>query len=368
MNMQLPPRHLKAQARIELAEPHDMMERLCTHFTEHGRVSRELGQARIETDFGAAGLTAGNRSLLLEASASDATGLAYVKLALAEHILSFAATEQPRIRWTGDGAAGSSLPYFRQMRIEAVRSLTPHMRRITLRGEELERFAHGGLHVRLLFPAEGTAGGRWWPVMGEDGRPAWPQGVARPQARVYTIRHIDTARGLIDIDMVVHGSTSGPGSIFAETAKPGDVIGMTGPGGGTIGHADRYLLAGDETALPAILRILEELPASAEATAFIEVSDAKEEQAVRTAARLNLTWLHRNGREPGTTTLLPDAVRAAGWSPGEGGFAWIGCEHAAFRALRKYLREERHMPRDNHLVVAYWRRGCEGDRARGDDN
>ncbi|MGB3388108.1 MAG: siderophore-interacting protein [Pseudaminobacter sp.] len=366
--MQLPHRLLQAQARIELADPDGIMERLCSHFTEHGRVARGHGQANIETGFGNAFLTTGNGSLLLEASADDATGLAYVKLALAEHILSFAATEQPRIRWTGDGAAGSRLPYFRQMRVEAVRSLTPHMRRITLQGEELERFTHGGLHVRLLFPAEGTAGSRWWPVMGEDGRPAWPEGVARPVARVYTIRRIDIARGLVDIDMVVHGSGSGPGSVFAETANPGDLIGMTGPSGGTIGKADRYLLAGDETALPAILRILEELPASAAVTAFIEVADAAEEQAVRTTARLDLTWLHRNGREAGTTTLLQDAVCSARWSPGDDGFAWIGCEHAAFRTLRKYLREERHMPRDNHLVVAYWRRGCEGDKARSDDN
>ncbi|MCE3544330.1 siderophore-interacting protein, partial [Escherichia coli] len=98
-----------------------------------------------------------------------------------------------------------------------------------------------------------------WPTMGRDGRPVWPEGDDALIARVYTIRTIDIERGEVDIDMVVHPGNDTPGSTWALNAKPGGIVGMTGPGGGSVEDAGRYLLVGDETALPAIGRILETL-------------------------------------------------------------------------------------------------------------
>jgi NADPH-dependent ferric siderophore reductase len=247
------------------------------------------------------------------------------------------------------------------MRVLRIADVTPHMRRITLAGENLQRFASGGLHVRLLFPKESAAPG--WPVTGEDGRPSWPG--ERPDIRVYTIRRIDVEAGEVDIDFVLHEGDAMPGAGFAARAKAGDVVGMTGPGGGSVGDADWYLLAGDETALPAISRILEQLPPEKTAIVRIEVADRFEEQPLRSAAHTDIRWLHRDGAEPGCTTLLADAVRAVRWpDAGERVFAWAGCEHASFRAIRSYLREERGLTRPEHLVVAYWRRGFDGDSAR----
>lgn len=355
----------KAVAKVALAEPEAVLTKLCDHLAEHGTVSRSRGAARIETVFGTARLEAAERTLLLEAEGDEETNFAYVKLSLAEHILAFAAPDKPAIVWAGDGAAGAPLPYFREMRVVGARNITPHMRRVTLAGENLARFASGGLHVRLLFPQPGAA--PQWPVTGADGRPSWPDEDRRPIARVYTIRHIDVAKGEIDIDFVLHEGAETPGASFARHAAPGDVVGMTGPGGGTFGEADWYLLAGDETALPAIGRILERLPATARATVFIEVADAREEQPLPTAASATIRWLHRDGADAGGTTLLADAVRGVDWPEAGTVFAWAGCEHGAARAIRTYLRGERGLAREQHLVVAYWRLGASGDNARGQD-
>ncbi len=100
------PRMLKASAEVVLSSPEDIMKRLCAHFTEHGEVTRNGRCSRIQTGFGTANLEACERCLKLFAEGTDDTALAYVKLAVAEHLLHFAAAEKPRIVWQGDGAAG----------------------------------------------------------------------------------------------------------------------------------------------------------------------------------------------------------------------------------------------------------------------
>jgi len=364
----MPHRSLSATARVTLSKPDVIMSRLLKHFSEYADISTSERRGEIALSYGRAIVEADDESLTFHAEGEDDTGLAYMKHAMAEHVLEFATGEKPKIIWTGHGAAGAPLPYFREMRVVSAHSITPHMCRVRLRGRNLERFAHGGLHVRLLFPPKGVAEPQW-PVTGEDGRPAWPDGEMKLVNRVYTIRNIDVEKGEVDIDIVIHEGEETPGSSFALTAREGDLVGMTGPGGGSAGEADWYLLAGDETALPAIGRILEGLPAHVKAVVRIEVDSAAEEQALRSDADVDLVWLHRNGREAGTTTLLADAVRAVEFpEDGRRLFAWAGCEFAAFRTIRTYLRKERNLDKQDHLVVAYWRRGFDGDNARREAN
>jgi NADPH-dependent ferric siderophore reductase len=362
------PRVFAASAEVRLASPEPVMLRLCAHFREFGEVTVSGACSLIETGFGTAGMEACTGCLKISAQGRDETALAYVKLALAEHLLNFAIDEQPEIIWTGDGAAGSPLPYFREMRVVRIADVTPHMRRITLAGNDLRRFASGGLHVRLLLPRHRDAPPAW-PTTGADGRPCWPGSHERPDVRIYTIRAIDVVRGEVDIDFVMHAGENMPGARFATEARPGDVVGMTGPGGGGVGQAGWYLLAGDETALPAIARILEELPSGAKAVVRIEVADADERQVLRSAAEVDLQWLCRDGLPAGTTQPLVDAIRAIDMPrDGTSIFVWAGCEHAAFRQIRKYLREECGLSRAEHLVAAYWRRGFSGDAARKEES
>ncbi|MCT7374687.1 siderophore-interacting protein [Chelativorans salis] len=351
---------LHAETTIASASPLDVMAKLRDHFIEHGTVSGSDDRWSVEFDIGTVDAVADDGAMQFRVSAADATSLAYLQWGVVEHVCEFTPGKAPEIDWQGGIAPGAPLPYFREMRVLRAAQLTPRMRRLTLVGDDLQRFSHDGMHVRLLLaPEEGVR--PVWPVMGADGRQAWPEG-PRPVARVYTIRRIDVAAGEIDIDFVLHEGVETPGASFALEARCGDVVGMTGPGGGELGEADWYLLAGDETALPAIGRMLEEMPAGKQVVALIEVADDAERQELPTKADLDLRWLSREGRPAGTTTLLADAVRALPFL-GDNTlvFVWTGCEHAAAREIRAYLRKERGLPRRDCLVAAYWRRGISGE-------
>src|SRR5690606_39038535 len=173
--------------------------------------------------------------------------------------------------------------------------LTPHMRRVRLEGENLARYGQfGGLHVRILFPTPGNPD-PVWPLAGPNGQPVWPSDDRRPAARVYTIRHLDAAAGFMDVDFVVHGEggNEGVGSAWAMAAGVGDEVGIIGPLGRPVRGADWYVLGCDETGLPAVGRILEQLSQTTRGAAFIEVADEAERQELRHPPGMTVEWIYR---------------------------------------------------------------------------
>ncbi len=356
----------EAHTRVALKNADAIMAELCEHFLEHGDVTIKGRVGHFEFEFGIATMEADEDSLKLYAKGPDATLLAYIKHGLTEHVIEYARGQKVDIVWQGDNASGRPLPYFREMQVVSARTVTPNMRRVTLRGEGLQRFTYFGVHVRLLIPSADDPR-PVWPMMGHDGRPRWGDGVTPPASRVYTIRNIDAVKGEIEIDFVLHDDIHTPGARFGAEARPGDYVGVIGPMGGDLIKADWYLFAGDETALPAIARLLQELPATARAVVRIEVDGAADEQVLTSRASLDVRWLHRDGAAAGTTNLLEDAVRAVSLPvDDEKIYVWVGCEFASFRAIRQYVRKERKLTRDQHLVAAYWRRGFDGDDPRVD--
>ena len=355
-----------AQTRVALADPHGALRRLCDHFVDHGTVTMSEHGGRIETEFGFATLVPEPGALRIEAGGASDTALYVVKMSLAEHVFMLAGEDVAAFAWTGDGADACHIPFFREMTVRRACNVTPLMRRVTLAGD-VAHFETGGLHVRLLIPPAGRE--PRWPVAAVDGRTLWPKGEDELTARVYTVRRVDRARGELDIDIVVHGDDEdAPGSRWACTASPGERVGLMGPGGGDLVGAERYVLAGDETALPAIARIAEALPATVQAVALIEVADAAEEQRLASAARFEAIWLHRNGAAPGTTRLIETALRALDWpSDLSGIYALVGCEQEAARSIRAFLHKERGMGKKDCLVAAYWRRGQPGDKVNRHD-
>ncbi len=353
---------LLAEARASLADPMSVIRDVCEHFLEHNaRIAVEGDTHTVTFDFGAGTLEAEAGALTLRAQAKDINELYFLRMVLAGHVKEFAGEPEPEIVWSGAGSDLVTPPNFRLARVTAVRDLTPHMRRVTFSGSDLARYgADDNIHVGLVIPPEGHD--PVWPTVGKDGLIQWHAGPGRPAMRRYTIRRYDAAAGTLDIDFVVHDD-AGPGSAFALRAKPGDIVGLLGPGGGGIPpETGWYLLAGDETALPAIARILETLPPQARGLALIEVADASEEQPIDTKAGINIRWLHRNGAAAGSTTLLADAVRETAF-PEDGAsiFVWAACELDGFKTIRSHLRKERGLSKGQHFVVSYWRKGKTDD-------
>lgn len=344
---------LRASARVTLTDPAGMLDRLCDHFADHGTVTREAGSAWLEGTFGAVGLTLEADALAIAATSPNESYLFVVKSSIAEHLVEFADGETIALDWQGDAVDETRIPYFREVVVRGARDITPAMRRVTVACDDPGHFTSGGLHVRVLIPPRGRE--PVWPSVGSDSRVIWPTGEDALAKRTYTIRAIDQDRGELEIDVVLHHES--PGSVWAREARPGDRVGLLGPGGGDVIPADWYLLCGDETALPAIARIAEELPSSARASIVIEVADASERQEIASDAAIEVTWLHRDGAPAGSTDLLPQAVRSIALPDQGRPFVFAGCEQAAARAIRKHLRAEKQLPKDRHLVAAYWRRG-----------
>ena len=248
----------------------------------------------------------------------------------------------------------------RLLQVREVSRITPKMVRIVAGGDELAGFvsaAHDD-HVKLFFPPPGQDK----PVMPtpSPNGPIYPEGAPRPAARDYTPRRYDAAAGTLAIDFVLHGD--GPATSWAAQARPGDFLGVGGPRGSFIvpDDFDWYLLAGDETALPAIGRRLEEVPPGARAVVVVEVDDAGEEQRFDTRSRLDVQWLHRGdaaaSEKSGSQSLLHDAVAGLSFPPGDG-YAWVAAEAATAKALRRHLVDERGLRKDRVKAAAYWKHG-----------
>ena len=355
---------LVTEVEVSLVNADRVIDRLLGHMAEHEfSVARYDGGGTVTFLAGETVMQRRPGGLLMRATAVHEAGLAYMKSVMASHLIEFAEGGRPEIVWTGHGADAKVFPNFREMTVTKVRDITPHMRRITLSGNDLGSFATGGMHFKLFVPPEGVTAPEW-PVPGRDGLPVWPADDKRPIVRTYTIRGIDAAAGTFDVDFVLHGdhgtdSTShSVGSRWAIRAKSGDVVGARGPVGRATPKADWYLLVGDETALPVISRQLETLPSTARGVALIEIASDAERQEIEHATGLDVRWLYRNGAEPGTTALLAGAVRAIEMPPvGTAVHAFAGVEAEAAKAIRHHWREVLQLDKKDVQVGAYWRRG-----------
>ncbi|MBV8996531.1 MAG: siderophore-interacting protein [Pseudonocardiales bacterium] len=221
--------------------------------------------------------------------------------------------------------------------VASVHQLTPRMTRVRLSGDSLLGLAAiPGQTIKIYVPDVG----------------------GHPVSRDYTVRdYRDDAAAApgLDIDFVLHGD--GPATNWARRAQPGDVLEFVGPSGRyrPDPHGDWHLFAGDETALPAMQAYVAMLPANASVALYVEVADAAEEQPMPGAATPTVRWLHRNNCEPGTSTLLDDAVRAARLPPGKG-HIWLAGHTPTVRRIRAHLLNERGVDRGALYVKGFWDR------------
>ncbi|MFE7230802.1 siderophore-interacting protein [Streptomyces sp. NPDC002405] len=235
--------------------------------------------------------------------------------------------------------------------------LTPHMQRVVLGGEGLAGFSADTCtdhYVKLLFPPDGVT----YPepfdlqrIREELPREQWPV------TRTYTVRAWDPGHRELTLDFVIHGDEglAGPWSLLA---RPGESVHFLGPGGAYApdASADWHLLAGDESALPAIARSLEALPEGATAHAFIEVAGPEEEQKID--SDVEVVWLHRGDRPVGRA--LVEAVRALPFPEGRV-HAFVHGEAGFVKELRRLLRVEHAVPREDLSISGYWRLGHDED-------
>ena len=224
----------------------------------------------------------------------------------------------------------------RLLQVVRVERLTPAMLRIAFTGDALADFVSAGAddHVKIFIP---TSGGE---VVSRD----------------YTPRAFDAAARSLVIDFAVHDA--GPATLWALNARPGDQLEIGGPRGSMVIDPDIgwWLLIGDETALPAIGRRIEELPAGARVISLVAVPGKSDEQTFVTAASHQALWVHRpldqaDDPEPVLRSLAPLEL------PAGDGFVWIAAEARVARAARQFLVEQRGHPLPWLKASGYWVRG-----------
>nr|WP_111299490.1 siderophore-interacting protein [Paracoccus saliphilus] len=155
--------------------------------------------------------------------------------------------------WSRLDDAGAPPPNFSLARLTRVTRLTPDFLRLRIEAPDLDRFSRQLIHFRLILQPDPQRA-PVWPVIGAQGQTVWPRGDDALHRPVYTVRAIDAAAGWMEADVFLH--PGGRVAAFARGAAAGAAIGLTGPGGGTIPHAKRLLIGGDETAYPALARII----------------------------------------------------------------------------------------------------------------
>jgi NADPH-dependent ferric siderophore reductase len=231
--------------------------------------------------------------------------------------------------------------------------LTPSLVRVVLGGPGLAGFeapADTDAYVNVAIP---PAGAPYDPVFDPDEVRAAHERDLWPARRRYTVRRWDEAAGELTLDVVVHGDAGAAGP-WAARAQPGDVLVLTGPGSGYSPDpaADWHLLLGDESALPAIARTLEVLPAGARAVVRLVVAGPEHEVPLETAADADVVWLHRTADDP---TPLPAAVEALAFPEGRV-HAFVHGEADEIRAIRRHLLADRGLARGDMSCSPYWRR------------
>lgn len=318
--------------------------------------------------------------------------------------------------------AAIDVPVYRPFPARVVRreALGPSFVRLTFSSDELGGFGYAGCdqRIKVLLPAPGRTltdlpyGSDWyesWRTLPDE---------IRPVKRTYTVRAFRPQQREVDVDFVLHGlsagrddlvehGTAGPVSTWAASARPGDEVALLGPdrdGSGRLwgvewappDTATTLLLAGDETAVPAIGAILESLPTGARILVCAEVPDEADAQPWSVAEHVEVRWLVR--RRGGSTArrgeLLEGAVRdwltglarehqstppatdesddpaehAAEDVPvwdipdrepvGDAPYVWLAGEAGVMKTLRSLARHEFQLPKTAVACMGYWREGA----------
>jgi NADPH-dependent ferric siderophore reductase len=239
----------------------------------------------------------------------------------------------------------------RELRVSRIERLAPSMLRVVLKGAELAGFTSLGFddHVKLFFPAgEGGAAGA-------------------AAMRDFTPRRYDAGAGELWIDFFLH--EAGPAASWAAQAEPGQALSVGGPRGSfviPVAGIDSHVLIGDETALPAIGRRLEELPARSRALVVLDVAAGAEAYPLASRAQLEVLKVPRSAQPDSAADRIIHLLRTVAL-PAEPCFTWVAAESPVARGLRRYLTAERGIDKRWVKAAGYWRRGAVGEHERISD-
>jgi NADPH-dependent ferric siderophore reductase len=227
-------------------------------------------------------------------------------------------------------AEGALAPGMSLMQVTSVTKRSEGFTRVRLEGHDAERFGTGSYHFRLLIPRKGRP--PCWPRIAASGRTVWPEGDDALNRPCYTT--VAYGENWLEFDIFRHDGS--PTSDWAAEEPVGRTVGIIGPGGGACPENDNLVLFGDETAMPAIIRMLQEAPG--EVRAFLQV---RPEDLCELAGDARVTLVEDMGK------ALEEAEIA------DGSYVWFAGHADKAKAARAHLTK-RGFAKKDFTAAAYW--------------
>lgn len=331
-----------------LEAPRALAAHLAEVYAAFDPVALSCGGLRLEFPTGSISFVMAERAIGIGVTAISATDLFVLREAVAGLVEGFDAALGPKLIW---GLALPKLqtpPNFRQGRVVAISHPGAGYVRLRIAADHLAAFAVSGLHLRLLLPPEGRVA--VWPSVSNAGRTVWPTGDDKLHDPVYTIRAIDPVAGCLEVDVFLHGR--GRTCRWAGLVQRGALVGLIGPGGGYLPTARHLVLVGDETALPAIARILENAAPDTRGQALILVPDAGAMQPLACPPGVRLCLLFRSAGDSLERGLAAVKLPAAGLAGGR--HLWIAGERAQCQRLRGQFNAASGWAKGETTISGYW--------------
>ncbi|QEU09951.1 SIP domain-containing protein [Paracoccus yeei] len=260
---------------------------------------------------------------------------------IAHHLAEIMPDKAQAMRWSSLADVGRLPPYFSFARVGEARRIARDFVRLRLHAPDLERLGtEDSIHFRLVLPPEGVAEPEW-PRIAPNGQTVWPSGDRALHRPAYTVRAIDLQEGWLDTDIFLH--RGGRVTDWVLAGPQGRRIGLSGPGGGGIPQAAQLILAGDETAYPAIARMIERRP---DAQGEVWLLGARDDYPMPESPGL------RRHHLPGGTAELVRILRAD--PPQPDSYLWMAAQKSGISALRQLLLAELGHDKALTHLAGYW--------------
>lgn len=263
-----------------------------------------------------------------------------------------------RERWPNEPARQMLPANFMFVHVTDVAPLGPNFLRVTLEGEDVSSHQDDAIHFRLVQPPIESA--PTWPSVAANGSILWPEGPGAPHRPVYTTRFVDYRANTLVTDIFIHdgGRTTEWAQELQRGGRSRSRVGLVGPSGGGLMHADRVLMATDETGFPAAARILDALPSHAVGDLFLEAEHGAACAYPITAPKgVSVYWL---GRAQGDN--VADAALSV-LSLHRGSKIWFVGEREEARRVREAGKAAGREPADLR-VSGFWRKEPDGPSSK----
>ena len=329
----------------------DMAEDLLPHIASHARevdlqVQETEGSLVVTLPHARVAFEREQTVMQVRIDAADAVNLHNIReyvLYILDHVSPGIAAEAV---WEGDITHSSTPPSFTTATVEKIWRVAPSVLRIEMSCADTRRLAEGkGMHFSLLLPPDETA--PIWPQLDENGRTVWPKGKDALHRAVYTFVSLDEDEGRFTFDLFEHEGGRATG--WAQTARPGEVVGIMGPGSGDFPPGRDLLIAGDETALPAIRRILSHSAPDRQGRVLLEVESARDICDLPHPDAMEITWVLR---EKGSE--LWDHLENTDLPASQDRYVWVAAEKELVRKAKKRFRDQLGLCHDRGYFAYYW--------------